>query len=98
MKESKTAQWERVRRTILKPRFQKWGITRCEATWPHECWGETSLGFAHSKKRNDIVGDEIEEVALLCVVAHQQVDAHKKPETYRIIREIISNRCPEYAT
>lgn len=49
----KTAEWDRVR-AKLKPRFARAGIVRCEVMLPG-CWRDNGLGFAHSKKRRNVV-------------------------------------------
>lgn len=87
----KTLEWARVR-AKLKVRFQLNGITRCEATFPHQCWHTSGLSFGHSKKRADIVGNEIEECALLCPTAHEHVEALGKKEMHSVILGIIANR------
>jgi hypothetical protein len=87
----KTLAWEAAR-ALLKIRFRRAGIESCEATFPHDCWQTSGLSFAHSKRRNDIVGDEIYEVALLCPDAHRIADDRPKAETTELIRSIIAKR------
>ena len=65
-------EWSRVWKW-LKPRLEAAGRTRCEFDHiPHECFG--ALTPAHSKKRREIEGNEIYEVAIACVNAHQVLD------------------------
>lgn len=87
----KTLAWEAARR-LLKIRFLASGITTCEAMFPHQCSRDWALSFAHSKKRNDIVGDEIYEVALLCPEAHRIADAGSKEHMHETILAIINAR------
>lgn len=57
----------------LKPRLEAAGRTRCEFDHvPHQCFGP--LTPAHSKKRREIEGDEIYEVAIACAVVHRVLD------------------------
>lgn len=57
----------------LKPRLEAAGRTRCEFDHlPHVCSG--ILTPAHSKKRREIEGNEIYEVAIACTNAHQILD------------------------
>lgn len=87
----KTKAWDSLR-AKLKPKFESAGITTCEAKFPHNCWWSIGLSFAHSKKRADIQGEELSEVALLCPDAHQIAEAKPKPEMYELILEIIASR------
>jgi hypothetical protein len=87
----RTIAWENARR-YLKSRFLEWGITRCEWPWPHACWHDNGLSFAHSKKRLNMKGDEIYEVALLCPVAHNLVESLPEREMTKMIRKIIKTR------
>jgi hypothetical protein len=77
-------EWERVRKK-LKTIFQGREIMHCEMCG--KSWG---LSFAHSKKRRFIAGDEIMQVALLCIPCHQTVEAD--PEMTAKILGIIENR------
>ena len=87
----KTAAWMEAREH-LKHRFEEMQVTTCELHWPHHCWRNNGLSFAHSKKRRFIEGDEIYEVALLCPIAHDMVERLSHREMYNVIREIIKNR------
>lgn len=89
-KGKKTLEWERVRRE-LKARFLAAGITTCELRLPG-CWRDNALGFAHSKKRREIVGDEIYEVILACNNCHDQVEIKPHEEMRNIILATIQKR------
>src|SRR5690242_18355275 len=65
-------EWRRVW-TWLKPKLEAAGRTRCEFDHlPHGCSG--ILTPAHSRKRREMQGEEIYEVALACTSAHQILD------------------------
>lgn len=83
--------WETERRR-LKIKFERMGVTECEADFMHDCWVDNGLSFAHSKKRADIRGEELSEVALLCPTAHKHVESLPKEEMCNIIRRIIAKR------
>lgn len=91
----KTKAWNNAR-AVIKRQFAKAGITTCElrgsAKVQHECGVDNYLGFAHSKKRRHIIGDELFEVALLCLSAHEIVERMSEGEMTAIIREIIATR------
>jgi hypothetical protein len=83
----KTKAWDAARRK-LKPFFENLGIDYCEM-----CGGRFGLSFAHSKKRRNIVGDEIKEVILICVhPCHENLERLPEVEMTEKVREIISNR------
>lgn len=86
-KVSKVRVWEK-KRAELKQRFFNAGIVSCEM-----CGSTFGLSFAHSKKRRDIVGDEIDDCALLCVdPCHNWVEKLSHAEMFRVIQQIIKNR------
>lgn len=91
----KTRAWDTARAAI-KRRFEKVGITTCElrgsSKVKHQCGNDNYLGFAHSKKRRHITGDELHEVALLCVNAHEFIERLPEAEMTQIVREIIAAR------
>jgi hypothetical protein len=65
-------EWARVWKW-LKPRLEAAGRTRCEFDHlPHVCSG--ILTPAHSKKRREMEGLEIYEVAIACSNVHQILD------------------------
>lgn len=83
----KTKQWNKTR-AELKKQFAEMNITFCE-----NCGSTFGLSFAHSKKRRHIQGDEIREVALLCVnPCHLEFEALPESEMNAKILEIISKR------
>lgn len=86
----KTKAWD-AERAKLKVRFAAVGITECELRLAG-CWKTNTLGFAHSKKRRHIQGDEIREVALLCNSCHDVVERLAEAEMTEAIRKIISSR------
>lgn len=64
--------WARVW-AWLKPRLEAAGRTRCEFDHvPHVC--SNILTPAHSKKRREMEGNEIYEVALACTNVHKLLD------------------------
>lgn len=91
----KTIEWEAAR-AKLKQQFLHMGVTTCEFPYPHYCWRDNGLSFAHSKKRRYIKGKEIYEVALLCPIAHEIVERLPQSEMCDIVRSIIRNRNLKY--
>lgn len=85
-KKDKVKIWDKIR-AELKIQFDAWGITFCEI-----CKSSWNLSFAHSKKRRNIIGDEIYEVALLCVPCHMEIEKLGQVKMYPIIMEIIGKR------
>lgn len=94
-KGKKTIAWEEAR-AKLKQQFLGMGVTHCELPYPHSCWHYDGLSFAHSKKRRNIKGSELMEVALLCPVAHSMVERLPEKEMHDIIMEIIRNRIRKF--
>lgn len=89
-KGKKGNEWDGVR-AKLKPLFAAAGITFCEIRLPG-CWHNNALGFAHSKKRRNIVGREIEEVCLGCNPCHDIIEAKPESEMTELVRAIIELR------
>lgn len=89
----KTREWERER-AKLKKKFLQAGISYCEVMHdPAYCWRNMGLGFAHSKKRRNIVGDEIREVILACPQCHQWLEYElSEKEMTEFVRNVIKNR------
>jgi hypothetical protein len=91
----KTKAWSKER-AGLKVKFEAAGITSCELRGStevkHECGNDNYLGFAHSKKRRHITGNEIFEVALLCLNAHEIIERLPEAEMTSVIRQIIAAR------
>jgi hypothetical protein len=88
----KTKRWNSVR-AQLKQRFATVGITDCEFRFiEHDCWHESALSFAHSRKRTD-PKFIIDEVALACLPAHTILD-EKLSHTgmYLAVRKAIAAR------
>ena len=96
-KESKTAQWARVRAN-LKNQFAKLGITKCEGHW-RGCLGGMFLGFAHLVRRNDLRRDakhgspeHIGTVLLLCSICHHRLDRLSKEKIKTVGMRVIERR------
>jgi len=89
----KTKQWNSAR-TIIKRRFEAVGITTCElqGKLKHDCGIDNYLGFAHSKKRRHITGNDLFEVALLCLNAHEIVERLPEAQMTAMVKKIIDNR------
>lgn len=87
----KTIAWD-AERAKLKVRFLSMGITSCELKY-QGCWRDNALGFAHSKKRNDIQKPhELSEVCLACSPCHQKIELLPKKEMAKVVRDIIHAR------
>lgn len=56
----KTEAWAAIRKE-LKIEFERLGVTRCQV-----CFTDNGLGFAHCRKRRNLLEGEIYHVALLC--------------------------------
>lgn len=82
--------WEGIR-SQLKRRFTAAGILTCELKYPG-CWFDNGLGFAHSKKRRHIQGEEIREVALLCNHCHGVAERLPEAKMAVLVRKIIAQR------
>lgn len=79
--------WNNTRRK-LKTIFEQMGITFCE-----KCGSDFGLSFAHSKKRRFILDQsELEEVALLCIKCHSEIEVLPHSEMYSAISNIINKR------
>lgn len=82
----RTKQWTSVRALLKKEFFSK-GITTCQLRY-EGCWIDNGLGFAHSKRRNKIVGDEISECILACNFCHEILDRKPRIETEIEVKQI----------
>lgn len=86
-KGKKTKQWD-ADRAKLKKLFAAAGITVCEVQ-EKGCFGDNYLGFAHSKKRRNVVTLEDRfEVCLACNSCHDKIE--NTPE--RVLEVIASRR------
>lgn len=83
----KGAEWQEARKKVTAG-FLRAGIRCCCEV----CGSTFALGYAHSRPRRYIKGDEIYEVALLCSICHSAADHHGHEHQYRTIREIIAAR------
>jgi hypothetical protein len=84
-------QWDNARKK-LKIAFRQVGITTCEVRLDGNCWRDNGLSFAHSKKRNDIQGDELYEVVLACAYCHTMMEGMDKEAMTKLVRSIIAKR------
>lgn len=82
--------WDAIR-ARLKPLFERAGLTSCEFGYDG-CLRNFALGFAHSKRRRNIMGDEIEEVALACANCHSDLDGHGEAHSIKAVRAVIAAR------
>jgi hypothetical protein len=82
----KTKAWDKTRASLKKEFFDK-GITTCQLRYDG-CWVWNGLGFAHSKRRRLIVGDEISECILACNFCHKILDEKSHLETETIVKQI----------
>lgn len=64
----KTNEWATVRRE-LKVEFERLGVTRCQI-----CLADNALGFAHCRKRRELLEGEIYHCALLCNRCHDELE------------------------
>jgi hypothetical protein len=79
-------------RPKLKAKFQRAGITSCEARWAG-CWRTRSLTFAHSLKRRHITDSaQMNEVALLCIPCHDKTELKGEALMSIEIRGLIATR------
>lgn len=88
---NKTQEWAHAKR-ILKIAFEAAGITCCELQLNRQCWHNDGLSWAHSKKRGDIVGDEIYEVVLGCAYCHTVIEGMPKEKMTKLVRGVIKKR------
>ncbi len=86
----KTNEWDNAR-AWLKIQFNRVGIRTCELRYAG-CAFDNYLGFAHSKKRRNITGDEMYEVALLCNFCHEVAERLPEAEMTILIKQIIAAR------
>ncbi len=86
----KVKAWDSAR-ARLKVKFQAAGIMTCELRYAG-CAFDNYLSFAHSKKRRNIQGDELNEVALLCIPCHEYAERLPEAEMTTLIRSIINAR------
>lgn len=87
-KGKKVKAWDATR-ADLKPDFQARGITSCEIKLPG-CWRDNGLGFAHTKKRRNVV--DLRRVVLACNVCHDYWEAKPESEMEAALEAIITER------
>lgn len=78
----KTAEWNRVR-AELKVIFEAKGITRCQI-----CLTDNFLGFAHCRKRRNLLDGEIYHCALLCNEDHDKLEYGEPDVMHTVIHEL----------
>lgn len=86
----KVREWDKVR-AELKEECERLGIRSCEIRLP-KCTGALYTGFAHSKKRRNIVGDELREACLACSNCHAIIEAKPEKEMSAIVRAVLAER------
>lgn len=86
----RTAAWDSLR-ARMKPEFERAGIVGCECRY-QGCAGLTMLSFAHSKKRRNVVGAELEECALACIPCHDVLELLPEEQMSARVRTIIAAR------
>jgi hypothetical protein len=86
----RTKEWARIR-AILKPRFERAGITECEFGFVG-CWHDNGLGFAHIDKRRNLSLEELWIVALACNLCHDILEIMPRKEMRPLILNIIVSR------
>ena len=89
-KGKRTREWDNVR-AELKIEFEARDITRCELRLPG-CWRDNALGFAHTKKRRNLEGDDIRRVVLACNPCHDRVEFLGESRMQVILERIINRR------
>lgn len=96
-KESKTAEWNRVRRQLVIE-FALMGVTRCEFN-RKGCWRTNGLSFAHAVKRHAIRSDapegdptNLRSVAIACLICHQELERLPKEDMRAAVMRVIEAR------
>lgn len=87
----KTLEWQAIRR-VLRNRFARAGITRCEIHVSPDCMNDNCLGFLHYDKRRFLTPEELWIVALGCAPCHDVYELLPRPEMKRRIQAIIAAR------
>jgi len=91
MKSKRVAYWNKCKKE-LKEVFQEKGITTCEMRWPHDCFNNNFLSFAHRKKRREYYSEpeklkDFNEVLLLCQTAHNMIE-YNRDLTDKLFKEL----------
>ncbi len=95
-KKNKIEEWGKIRDNEIIPQFKKWGIVTCEIGLS-PCVKFRFLGFAHTKKRREIISeDDLRRVVLACTPCHTLVEyscveVTGKPMT-KFLEDIIKKR------
>jgi hypothetical protein len=56
------------------------------------CWWDNGLSFAHTKKRRNLIGNELEIVALACAPCHAKLEIMPEKRMTDVILTVIGNR------
>ena|ERR1051326_7363702 len=94
MNKKKKQSWDTIRRR-LKKQFGEFGITTCELQnkLDHICTYNNYLSFAHGLKRRHLKGNELETLTILiCINAHQIIEAWPEKEMELLVRKTIKER------
>jgi len=91
----KTKAWNNAR-AIIKRRFEKVGITKCELRSSkevqHECGNDNYLGFAHDAKRRKLTAEDLYRVILVCNFAHDVIEFWPAEKMKTIVNKTIQSR------
>jgi len=87
----KTKEWNKAKR-ILKPAFEKAGITSCELLVSPNCT-DFALSWAHGDKRANLTYEELYKlVAVGCVACHGFIEKWPRLKMRAFIKRVIKNR------
>jgi len=85
-----TKEWQQAREE-LKQEFGAVRITRCEFNF-EGCWRDNALGFAHIKKRRNLLPNELKKVALACNPCHDKLELMPEPLMTVTVLDAIKRR------
>lgn len=87
----KTVSWDKARSILIKA-YELVGITRCELKLGAYHNG-FALGFAHGRKRRDLVGDELYTFCVLaCQGCHDGIEYQGKEAMAKHVQDAIDRR------
>ena len=86
----KTNEWIDVRE-VLKKRFFKAGITKCEIKFDN-CARDNFLGFAHLEKRRKLTHKDLYKVVLSCNICHDIIERWPAEKMKAFLLKIIADR------
>lgn len=88
-KKNKQGEWYNIMHNEIVPQFNKWGIYSCELRLSG-CILTLYLGFAHTKKRRNIINDEdMRRVVLACQPCHERVEYHSVENTGKTMTDYL---------